>query len=378
MMKDFLSKPTPPCDAVRAFLIEMSTRTTPTTAQLLLTVQEKSTVGGASTSTSNQKFITESTIQKHGQVASLVVFEKDRQDMLLQKVAQKLKFIFPQESSWLGRQVVKSSSRDFRIDPSKLEASIERETAADQPKKKEVKKEVKKEKGEGKVKRKKAKAKAKDDYDDYDDDETDDDDDNEDGGAAKTPKKKKQKKGESVSSSRSTTPSSSAKKIKNSSGSSSSRMKKKKTSGGLPDVMADSITIDKIVYDCTTPLELWRLNNGEHIFLLPGVNDVSGVHVSWEFFYRFAHPNPSTASLNDNLSDFSIAFYPNPATNTVFIKQFHKLESISIYDVNGQLVLSENNVSELLDVTNLSNGIYSIKALNLEGITTTKKLVISK
>lgn len=146
----------------------------------------------------------------------------------------------------------------------------------------------------------------------------------------------------------------------------------------IPDIMADGITIDKIVYDCTTPLELWKLNNGGHIFLLPGINDVSGVHVSWEFFYRFSHPNPSTASLNDNSSDFSIAFYPNPASNTVFIKQFHKLESISIYDVNGQLVLSENNVSELLDVNNLSNGIYSIKAVNLEGLTTTKKLVISK
>jgi polyhydroxybutyrate depolymerase len=146
----------------------------------------------------------------------------------------------------------------------------------------------------------------------------------------------------------------------------------------IPDVAADGITIDKIVYDCTTPLEFWRMNDAGHIFLMPGVNDVSGVHVSWEFFYRFSHPNPSTASLNNESTDFNIEFYPNPASDKLFIKQFHNLVSIQIFDLNGKIVLSESNVSELLDVPNLPNGIYSIKAINLDGATTIEKLVISK
>lgn len=146
----------------------------------------------------------------------------------------------------------------------------------------------------------------------------------------------------------------------------------------IPDVLADGITIDKIVYDCTTPLEFWRMNNGGHIFLIPGINDVSGVHVSWEFFYRFSHPNPSTASLNNEPTAFNVEFYPNPANDRLFIKQFHTLESIAIFDINGKKVLTETNVSELLDLNSLSNGIYSIKATNLDGLTTVEKLVISK
>ena len=146
----------------------------------------------------------------------------------------------------------------------------------------------------------------------------------------------------------------------------------------IPDVVADGITIEKIVYDCTTPLELWKLNNGGHIFLIPGINDVSGVHVSWEFFYRFSHPNPSTVSLKNNSTSFNVEFYPNPATDNLFIKQFHTLKSIAIFDLNGKLILSEHKVSELLDVSTISNGMYTVKATCVSGEVTVKKLVISK
>jgi polyhydroxybutyrate depolymerase len=146
----------------------------------------------------------------------------------------------------------------------------------------------------------------------------------------------------------------------------------------IPDVVADGITIEKIVYDCSTPLELWKLNGGGHIFLLPGVNDVSGVHVSWEFFYRFSHANPSTVSVNEKSLNFDVEFFPNPASDKLFIKQFHKLESISIFDINGKVVLTENIPSELLNISNLPNGVYSIKAINKEGLSTIKKLVVSK
>lgn len=145
----------------------------------------------------------------------------------------------------------------------------------------------------------------------------------------------------------------------------------------IPNIAADGIDIEKIVYDCTTPVELWKLNGGGHIFLTPGVNDVSGVHISWEFFNQFTHPNPSTASISNSPSSMDIEFYPNPASNSIFIKQFHKLKSLSIYDINGKLMLSKNNITEFVDVSFLSNGIYSVNLVS-ETNTTTKKLVISK
>lgn len=146
----------------------------------------------------------------------------------------------------------------------------------------------------------------------------------------------------------------------------------------IPDIVADGITIDKIVYDCSTPLEFWRMNNAAHIFLLPGINDVSGVHVSWEFFYRFSHPNPSTASIDTEATNFNVDFYPNPATDKLFIKQFHNLSSISIFDINGKKVLTETQVSELLNISDLPVGVYSIQAISTTGSTAIEKLVISK
>jgi len=146
----------------------------------------------------------------------------------------------------------------------------------------------------------------------------------------------------------------------------------------IPDIVSDGITIEKVVYDCITPLELWKLNGGGHVFLIPGVNDVSGVHVSWEFFNRFSHLNPSTVSIDSKVTPFIIEFYPNPASDKLFIKQFHNLESVSVHDINGKLVFTEINITEFLDITLLSNGIYSVRATNLAGATTVKKLVISK
>ena len=147
----------------------------------------------------------------------------------------------------------------------------------------------------------------------------------------------------------------------------------------IPDIVADGITIEKIVYDCTTPLEFWKMNGGGHIFLRPGINDVSGVHVSWEFFYRFSHPNPSTVSIN-NLDDsnIKIEFYPNPANDKLFIKQFHNLKSISIFDLNGKEIVNENNIDEVLYLDNLDNGIYTIKSINRDDIIQLNKLIISK
>ena len=145
----------------------------------------------------------------------------------------------------------------------------------------------------------------------------------------------------------------------------------------IPDVMADGITIEKIVYNCTIPLELWKMNGGGHIYLLPGVNDVSGVHITWEFFYKFSHPNPSTANINTH-SNFDVEFYPNPASDRLFIKYYHNLESISIFDLNGKMVLKKNNVTELLNISSVTNGIYTIKATHTNGLTYIKKLVISK
>ena len=109
----------------------------------------------------------------------------------------------------------------------------------------------------------------------------------------------------------------------------------------IPDIVADGITIEKIVYDCTTPLELWKMNGADHIYLFPGINDTAGVFVSWYWFNQFTHPNPVMASVINHSEIDPIEFYPNPVTDKLFIKNFHTLRTIRIFNINGQ---TENNI----------------------------------
>jgi len=146
----------------------------------------------------------------------------------------------------------------------------------------------------------------------------------------------------------------------------------------IPDIMADGITIEKIVYNCTTPLELWKMNNGGHIYLLPGVNDVSGVLISWEFLSQFTHPNPVTASIEDTETNLSVNFYPNPAKNELFITKFQNVKTLQIYTVNGQLVKTVQNPNEIINIDSLRNGVYTIKVTGKSNQLSHHKFVVSK
>jgi len=145
----------------------------------------------------------------------------------------------------------------------------------------------------------------------------------------------------------------------------------------IPDTKADGITIEKIVYNATTPLELWKMNGADHIYLFPSINDTAGVFVSWYWFNQFTHPNPSTASVTEKeIIQNKIEFYPNPATDKLFIKKFQTLKSVRIYNVNGQAVLNESVTDEFLDINQIISGIYIIEFITLDGTIIQDKLII--
>jgi len=145
----------------------------------------------------------------------------------------------------------------------------------------------------------------------------------------------------------------------------------------IPDSKADGITIEKIVYNTTTPLELWKMNGGDHIYLFPSVNDTAGVFVSWYWFNQFTHPNPVTASVNElENNNQKIEFYPNPASGKLFIKKFHTLKGVRIYNMNGQAVFNEIISDEFLDISSIKTGIYIIEFTVLNGTITKNKLII--
>jgi hypothetical protein len=70
-----------------------------------------------------------------------------------------------------------------------------------------------------------------------------------------------------------------------------------------------------------------------------------------------------------------IQIYPNPAASSINIQTSEKA-SIKIINMKGQVIKNIYNVAHnaKIDVSNLTNGIYIIKAISEKGITT-KKLI---
>jgi hypothetical protein len=72
--------------------------------------------------------------------------------------------------------------------------------------------------------------------------------------------------------------------------------------------------------------------------------------------------NCNTAGI-ENPSARPLIFFPNPVSNDLYISNIGEKSTISIYDLNGKLLLSKTSGfdSEKIDVSFLSNGIYIIK-----------------
>ncbi|MCZ8197710.1 MAG: choice-of-anchor J domain-containing protein [Flavobacterium sp.] len=82
-----------------------------------------------------------------------------------------------------------------------------------------------------------------------------------------------------------------------------------------------------------------------------------------------------TASLTSTNFDFeSLKYYPNPANNELTIENNNKIESVTIYNYNGQIVNESNFDSTLvkLNIANYATGIYFAKITSDDKIKTIK------
>lgn len=84
----------------------------------------------------------------------------------------------------------------------------------------------------------------------------------------------------------------------------------------------------------------------------------------------------STQDLNNN----TFKIYPNPSNEIITIQSETELiNDISIFDINGRLIYSENIIpsgSIIMDVSKFSKGIYLLEITSEKGTTTVKKLIV--
>ncbi len=71
---------------------------------------------------------------------------------------------------------------------------------------------------------------------------------------------------------------------------------------------------------------------------------------------------------------------PNPANAIVLINSTTDLEKVEIINLTGQVLISEtvNTNAHRLNIENLANGVYFVKAYNSSKQVVLKKLVIQK
>jgi len=104
-------------------------------------------------------------------------------------------------------------------------------------------------------------------------------------------------------------------------------------------------------------------------FAVRADNTVWAFGANYTDFFDGTLPSPATPVLvfqcatssvsEHELSD--IILYPNPTTDKIFWAQNIMIEKVTIYDMNGKQVLSENITENSIDVSHLASGTYLIK-----------------
>jgi polyhydroxybutyrate depolymerase len=143
----------------------------------------------------------------------------------------------------------------------------------------------------------------------------------------------------------------------------------------IPDLAIDGITVDKIVYNCTTPLELWRMNDADHELLFEPANDTNTSEMVWSFFAQYTHPNPSPVSINE-IDPIEVKIYPNPANKEVYISNYYDFSSVNIFSSDGQFISASQLEQEEISIDNLAPGAYIFHFINPIGIASIKRIMV--
>lgn len=70
--------------------------------------------------------------------------------------------------------------------------------------------------------------------------------------------------------------------------------------------------------------------------------------------------------------------YPNPAQNIVYYKSSLEIKKIELYNMMGQIQSIEFNANNIMDISDLSDGIYFIKVYKSDGLIFSNKLIKGK
>ncbi len=101
--------------------------------------------------------------------------------------------------------------------------------------------------------------------------------------------------------------------------------------------------------------------------------DVTGIVADGSFIYAgisIGCLNSSVAQMVvgvNELNENSFSVYPQPADQEIFFSNVNELKTVKAFDATGKLVMLENNVTSVLNVSTLSPGFYVLHVTNRNG-----------
>ena len=95
----------------------------------------------------------------------------------------------------------------------------------------------------------------------------------------------------------------------------------------------------------------------------------------WNFANIYAEGTITPCGSGSGIDDIIVSqlqIFPNPTKDEVFIKSDLQLEKAEIYSLTGTLLIQENNFTEKISVSALSQGVYLLKVYTDKGVAISK------
>ncbi|HLG02834.1 MAG TPA: T9SS type A sorting domain-containing protein [Bacteroidia bacterium] len=152
-------------------------------------------------------------------------------------------------------------------------------------------------------------------------------------------------------------------------------------------VTTDNCTADHFLYSgglSGSTVELFRVNNGGHTWpgSFPVITlgntclDFKASEEIWRFFSQYSLS--SLIGMEEATENISISFYPNPATTSLQIHSDNKIFRAVMVDMMGRIVLDKEcgAATMLIDISSLSNGVYSLLFYTENGLGIERVLIL--
>jgi hypothetical protein len=160
----------------------------------------------------------------------------------------------------------------------------------------------------------------------------------------------------------------------------------------IPSInLTHNINLQQFRYDdnATTEIDIRNGNNTNlTIFSIGNVPTLSCIYVDDASYSQTNWTNVDSdvnfveteaeceaLSINSSVLENNLVVYPNPVKNSLYIKNITNLKEVLVYNTLGQLIITTE--SEVIDFSNLKEGIYFIKVKTIDGNILSKKIIKS-